>query len=322
MFDLAPLSASHFVFLLLSFMLSYGAIAFWRLKYAGIILGGMVTALSGLVIPDVSLRLGLIIATLIIIAVGRADETKPLSAAAQLGWQVVISLMLVLSGWTIPYVTNPLGPGVIVFGIWSIPFTAFWIILLMNAVNWLDGLDGLASSVAVVAFLTLAAVSLLPATQDATTLSLSLIGAGSLLAFFLHNAPPAKAYLGTTGSWFVGAFLALTALIGGGKVATSALVLSLPLLDVFFVVAARLLAKQKPWRGDKKHLHYRLAALGWPPRQIVTAAVIFTAALGIIAVTAQTLHKLWALAAVALFLAATILVLSRYTYDQQKNSHR
>ncbi len=322
MFDFAPLSASHFIFLLLSFVVSYSAISLWRAHYAGIIVAIVATSAAVAAIPHESLRLGLIAAVILTVAIGRADEGSPLTAGAQLFWQLCIAGLLVAFGWNIPYVSHPFGEGVLSLGVFMIPLTVAWIVLMMNAINWLDGLDGLASSVAVVAFLALAAVSLLPATQDSTTLSLALIGAGSVLAFFLRNAPPAKIYLGTTGSWFIGIFLALTAMIGGGKVATATLVLALPLLDAAFVIAARLLARQRPWIGDRKHLHYRLAALGWSPRQIVFAAALFSALLGVIAVTTQTQQKIWALGIVALFLLVTILTLSYATYLREKIAHR
>lgn len=321
MFDLHLLSASHGLFLLASFTVVFVAIHEWGRKYVGSILAISVASLTFLVLPN-TLALGLAMATAVLLLVGRADESRPLPPAVQLFWQLAAGAAVASSGWVIPYVSNPLGPGVWHLGFLALPATIAWVVLMMNALNWLDGVDGLASSVAIVAFITLAAVSLLPATQDSLTLTLALIGAGSFFAFFLHNAPPAKVYLGTTGSWFVGLFLALAAARGGGKVATAALVLALPLLDAGFVIIERLLANQKPWAGDKRHLHFRLTALGWSPRSIVAAATAFTAILGIVAVTAQTLHKLWALAAVALLLAATILVLSYHTYDQQKDSHR
>lgn len=310
MFDLTPLSAPQLVFALVSFAGVFFILMRWRRKYAGTVLALFIVLLSLFIFEDFVLRLGLGLATVLIFVVGRADETKPLSAGAQVFWQLVVAMILAISGWAIPYVSNPLGPGIWYLGALAFPTTIIWIILMMNAMNWLDGLDGLASSVSFVAFLTLAGVSLLPATQDIMTLGLSLIAAGALLGFFLHNAPPARVYLGTTGSWFVGMFLALTALVGGGKVATATLVLALPVLDSGFVIIQRLMKRQRPWIGDKNHLHHRLLTAGFSVWQIIFMATALTAALGVIAVSAQTIHKLWALAAVALFLAVTILTLS------------
>lgn len=309
MFDLAPLTTHQLIFSLIGFALVFFMLSYWRKKYAGLVLTLVITLAGLFFLDDLILKIGLALATLLTLVIGRADEVKSLPPAAQLFWQVLIAAILVLSGWMIPYVSNPLGAGVWYLGALAPPATIVWIILMMNAINWLDGVDGLASSVSIVAFLTLAGVSLLPATQDSTTLSLSLVAAGALLGFFLHNAPPARIFLGTTGSWFTGIFLALTALIGGGKVATATLVLAIPLFDAGFVILQRLIKKQPPWVGDKNHLHHHLLAAGVSPRMIIILAAVLTATLGAIAVTAQTLHKLWTLAAVALFLAVTILTL-------------
>lgn len=310
MFDFQILTSTQPVLFLISFIGTFFVLTRWQKKYAGLIPAIIAVLMSIFVIDDTVLKIGLGVAAVLVVIVGWLDESRPLSAAAQLFWQIVIAIILVLSGWIIPYVSNPLGPGVWPLGTLAFPATIIWIVLMMNVMNWLDGLDGLASSVSIVAFLTLAGISLLPATQDATTLSLSLIAAGALLGFFLHNAPPAKVYLGTTGSWFIGMFLALAAAVSGGKVATATLVLALPVLDAGFVIMQRLLHKQPPWRGDKSHLHHHLLAAGVSSRQIITTAVIITGLLGYVAVTAQTLQKLWALAAVALFMAVTILTLS------------
>lgn len=320
-FDLTPLTSHTLIVALGSFIVTFFILSRWQPKYAGRLLACITVLLSLVFIEKLSLKIGLVVATVLIIAVGQADETKPLSAAVQLFWQLGIAIILATSGWIIPHVTNPIGSGVWHLGALAVPATIVWIMLMLNAINWLDGLDGLASSVSLVAFLTLAAVSLLPATQDTTTLNLSLIAAGALLGFFLYNAPPAKVYLGTVGSWFVGLFLALTALIGGGKVATATLVLAIPILDAGFVILQRLLHRQPPWIGDKSHLHHRLLAAGFSSRQIIILAATFTATLGGIAVTAQTIYKLWALLAVVLFLAATILTLSYLTYARS-TSHR
>ena len=183
----------------------------------------------------------------------------------------------------------------------------------MNAVNWIDGVDGLAASIVLIACLALIAISLLPATQDMETLGLSLIAAAALLAFLIWNISPAKAYLGTIGSWFIGLYIALAAIHGGGKIVTTALVLALPTLDAIFVVATRLIHKQKPWQGDtQNHLHHRLLSIGIPPSHITAAAVVVTITLAAAAVLLPTSGKIVALAAVTIgFTAAFIHTITR-----------
>lgn len=318
-FDLTPLSPSQLFLFLISFIAVFFVTSRWRLfrvpkktvYFAGLIPLLAITVLSLFVIDSLALKLGLVISAVIVAAVGRADERQSLSAASQLFWQIVIAVVLAIFDWAIPYVSNPVGEGIFYLGVFSLPLTILWIVLAINAINWFDGLDGLASSVGVIAFLTLAAISLLPATQDTTTLNLSLIGAGSLLGFWLLNAPPARVYLGTVGSWFLGSYLAITAIIGGGKVATAALVLAIPLLDFLFVIVQRLLKRQRPWVGDTKHhLFHRLAAAGFSPRQIVLIISLLTTALGMAAVTLQTYQKLWAFVAITIILALAVIFLA------------
>lgn len=318
-FDLTPLTVRQLFLFLFSFVTTFAVASRWRffrvpkkkIYFAGLIPLGVITVVSLAVLPSLALKLGLAVTAGMIAIIGRADERKPLTAPAQLFWHIVIALMLVMFGWGIPYVSNPVGEGVLYVGVLSLPLTIAWIVLTINAINWFDGLDGLASSVSVIAALTLAAISLLPATQDTTTLSMSLIGAGSLLGFLLLNASPARIYLGTVGSWFLGSYLAITAIIGGGKVATAALVLAIPLLDLLFVIVQRLLKRQRPWVGDTKHhLFHRLAAAGFSPRQIVLTISIATAVLGISAVTLQTVAKIWVLAGLGAVLATVVIVLA------------
>lgn len=321
MFDFRLLTPAHLLFLIIPFALSHLLIrrlggTFFVPGRSGLKYAGAAVALSALLgsawaIPNLSLVAGLIIATLLILIVGRADERSPLSAPAQLFWQLVICAILILFDWTIPYVSNPFGEGVFHLGGFSIFATLGWLLLMMNALNWLDGVDGLAASVATIGFITLAAISLLPSTQDPTTLALALIGAGSLLGFLFWNWPPASVYLGTSGSWFVGLFLGLTAMIGGGKIATTLLVLALPAIDVVLVIIQRLVHNRAPWQGDRSsHLHFRLQKAGLNDRFIVLSASVLSLLLGISAVLLPTPAKLLAILVLAGVLSGVILKLS------------
>jgi len=184
----------------------------------------------------------------------------------------------------------------------------------MNAINWLDGVDGLAPSVSLVALLSLALLTLLPSVQDANTLSLALIGAGGTLGLLLWNFPPAKIWLGTSGSWWLGLYLGLVAVMTGGKIVTTLLVLAIPVLDFIFVTGQRIMAGRPPWQGDTtRHLHFRLLAGGYTDRQIVFIAIIASTLLGWAAITLQTYQKMIAflLAAIMLFVISLKLVWPR-----------
>jgi len=169
---------------------------------------------------------------------------------------------------------------------------AVWILLLMNALNWFDGVDGLAPSVSSVALIFIALVSLLPSIQDSFTLQLAIIGAGPMLAFSIWNWPPAKVILGTSGIWFIASFIGMIAIVGGGKIVTTSLILAIPILDMCLVIVQRIIRRQAPWQGDRKyHLHYQLQKLGLTSAEISAFAITATFALGAAALSLQTSSK-------------------------------
>ncbi len=270
------------------------------LYYAGWIAALCITAAASFVLEDRNLLWGLLGAVCIIVLIGRLDEEKKISPYRQLFWQSCIAAWAIYFGWTFSHISDPINGGVMIISFGGI--AAFlWFLLCMNAINFLDGTDGLATLVGIIACIALAGISLLPATQDSATLALSLIGIGGLAAFFLWNAPPARAYLGTSGSWFLGLFLAMTAIIGGGKIATAIIVLAIPVLDALFVICYRMIRKKMPWKGDgKSHIHHQLQAFGVSPWGILLILGGITCALAAVAVLASTYVKILVLAAFAI----------------------
>ena len=328
--DTSIVSLSHIAFFAVAFILSYNLLS-WLLNrpdpilrsvpkksayYAGSIVIGAVALLAYIVLEDPLLKVGLLGASFLCLLIGIIDENRPLSPQAQLAWQVVIATVAVAWGWTIRYVSDPYSSGVIDLATGSIGpillpgsiLAVAWLVLLMNSINWLDGVDGQAGGVGVVALLTLSGVSLLPSTQDSLTLTLSLIGAGAVLGFLIWNFPPARVYLGTSGSWFLGLFIGMVAIIGGGKIVTTLLVLALPVIDMALVIVQRLAQKKAPWIGDREnHLHFRLVSWGWSHRAIAIAAISLTSLLGLAAITLQTSEKIIALIIASVMLGAVTL---------------
>jgi UDP-GlcNAc:undecaprenyl-phosphate GlcNAc-1-phosphate transferase len=236
-----------------------------------------------------------------------------LSPRAQLFWQVVITSIVVLWGWRIAYISQPFSSGIIrldtiALGPLVLPgsiLTILWLLLLMNAINWLDGVDGLATAVSIIALMTLALLTLLPSIQDSRTLTIALLGSGAAIGFLIWNFPPARVFLGTSGSWFLGLYIGLVAILTGGKIVTTLLVLAIPVVDLFFVIIQRLLTGQPPWQGDKNnHLHHRLLNVGLSPRTIVIFASVLSLLLAYGALTLQTRQKI-----IALFVAVIMLSL-------------
>lgn len=282
------------------------------LYYAGWIAALCITAAASLVLEDKNLLWGLLGAVCMIVLIGRLDEEKNISPYRQLFWQACIAAWAVYFGWTFSHISDPINGGVMAISFGGL--AAFvWFLFCMNAINFLDGTDGLATLTGIIACIALAGISLLPATQDTTTLALSFVGIGGLAAFFLWNAPPARVYLGTSGSWFLGLFLAMTAIIGGGKIATAMIVLAIPVLDALFVIVSRIMRKKAPWKGDgKSHIHHRLQAFGFSSWGILLALGFVTCALALVAVLASTQIKIIALAVFAvLFFAGRMVTMKR-----------
>ncbi len=282
-----------------------------KIYFAGPALVVVLVVFAFFFMPDRLLWLGLFAAAGVTVLVGTMDEQFSLRPGVQLLWQTIIVVIAVSFGWTIRYVSDPFSSGVIrldqlMVGPYFLPGTALavvWLLLLMNALNWLDGVDGLATGVGTVALGTLGFISLLPAVHDAQTLLLAVLGGAALLAFFIWNWPPARIYLGTSGSWFVGLYIGLVAMAGGGKIATTLLVLIWPVADLLVVTMQRMIISQRPWQGDTlHHLHYRLQARGLSDRAISVAAITLSAVMGALAVILGTGNKLLVIVLAAIML--------------------
>lgn len=249
----------------------------------------------------VRMLLGLRFATVVIVLVGLRDLRKPLSPLTQLIGQIVAGMTaIVMGGVLAEYVTNPLG-GLLYLNQWQVVgvpvvaavLTLLWILLLMNAVNFLDGTDGVAAAVSLVGFLTIGAVSLLPQVREPAVALPAFLAAAATAGFLLWNLPPARLTLGTPGSWFLGFLLAVLSVQGSSKIATLSVVGAIPLLDAASVVIARLRRGASPFRGDRTHLHHRLLARGWQPRSIVAFYASTSLALAIAAVFLPTPLKVF-----------------------------
>ncbi len=309
-FDATPLQTWHGYLFLGVFALVW--LLLWRTThhvdetsdsppYEGIILIGVMATAAFAVLWPSPLAYGVGIAAILTALVGRTDEIDTLSPLSQLIWQILIAVVLVACGWTILYVSQPFGDGILHLDLlqWrTLVFpgsilTIIWFVFLMNTINWIDGIDGLATSIATIATVTLIGMSLLPSTQDGQTLTLGIIGLAGFAGFLVWNFPPARVYLGTTGSWFVGLYLGIIAMVGEGKIITTLLVLALPILDALFVILHRLIHKQAPWQGDRvSHLHHRLLAAGHSPRSITIAAIIVSITFAAVALLAPTESKM------------------------------
>ncbi|GMV93901.1 MAG: undecaprenyl-phosphate alpha-N-acetylglucosaminyl 1-phosphate transferase [Candidatus Hydrogenedentota bacterium] len=218
---------------------------------------------------------GLAVGGLIVFALGVVDDLKTLGPEKKLVGQVAASLVLVLSGVRLDLfndiVPQPLAT---IFGSLA---AMFWVIMMMNAMNFLDNMDGLSAGISLIAALSFFAC-FLPSGQTFVCVLL-LVFAGSVAGFLYHNFNPARIYMGDAGSMFCGYILATVALLGTfytadatpSRVALAApfLALSVPIFDTSSVVFIRWRRGESIMKGDKRHFSHRLVEIGMSPRQAV-----------------------------------------------------
>ena len=213
---------------------------------------------------------------------GLIDDIYNLDAKFKLIIQLSIATIVYLLGVKIDTIFNPFGGSPFQLGIFSYPITILWIVGISNAVNFIDGVDGLAGSVITVNSITLAliAVSVTPA-QPITAL-IGFILAGSMLAFLTYNFNPAKIFMGDSGALFSGFLLATLSIAGVMKGATLAIllpfmVLAVPIMDITYSSLRRIMKGKSPFVADAEHIHHKLLKAGFS--QKITTAILTSVAI-------------------------------------------
>jgi UDP-GlcNAc:undecaprenyl-phosphate/decaprenyl-phosphate GlcNAc-1-phosphate transferase len=201
--------------------------------------------------------------------IGLADDLIDLSPLLRLGMQCAVACALWTQGLRIECVTFPTmwnQIDTVSLGVLSLPITVLWLTGVVNAINWIDGLDGLATGVGGI----VVAISLIVCLQ-AGQFGAALVGVtllGSLAGFLVFNFNPAQIFMGDGGSYFVGFLLAAMSISGQAEdVATTAillplLILAVPVVDMTLVILARLRQGKSPFLSDNRHLHHRLLKAG------------------------------------------------------------
>lgn len=228
---------------------------------------------------------GLFAAAALTVAIMAIDDLRGLPAWPRLLAQAVAAALVMFpgaQGLIISIIHNPLASGasaIVPLPWWlALPFTAFWIIGMMNTINWMDGVDGLAGGVVTIAAVVMATIAWLLG-QHTVALLCALL-AGATLGFLLLNWRPGALFMGDSGAMFLGLALATLAGMGGAKLATMLLLLSLPIIDATWVFFRRIQHGRTPLRADRSHLHYRLLASGMSQRQVALLFYLITGAFG------------------------------------------
>lgn len=258
---------------------------------------------------------GLLLGATIVFLVGLYDDQRELGARPQLAAQFLGATVAIGSGILISEISAP-GGELISFPWWfAVFFTYFWLMGMMNTLNWLDGVDGLAAGVSGIASILFFLHALNLGQTSVALLPLAL--AGSCLGFLPHNFSPARVFMGTAGSLFLGFALGSLSIIGGAKAATALLVLGIPILDVAWQILFRLRHGRSPFLGDRGHLHHRLLDMGFSPRQVLLFFYLFSALFGGLALLLPSgVYKLYALLILG---GMTLVVLLFASRNPQKN---
>ncbi|HZS75721.1 MAG TPA: MraY family glycosyltransferase [Ktedonobacteraceae bacterium] len=191
----------------------------------------------------------------------------------------------------------------------AVLLTWFWAVGMMNTVNLIDGIDGLATGVVGITALFITIISYVLGQQSIAILAA--IFTGAVLGFLPHNWNPARIFMGDSGSMFLGLGLAVLSIMGGAKLALALMVLGVPILDVAVVMTIRIRRGQSPLHYDKSHLHYRLLATGLSVKQICFLFYALTALFGVLALHLDRIYKFVGLGLVGLTMILLILWVDR-----------
>jgi len=252
---------------------------------------------------------GIIIGGTLMLILGLIDDKFELSAPVKFLGQIAAASILIFYGMEIEFITNPFG-GLFFLGIYSAPFTVFWIVSITNTINLIDGLDGLAAGVSVIAILTLFAVGLQE--NQLTASMLAVIMAGSCLGFLKYNFNPARIFMGDTGAMFTGYIIAAISITGALKSAAAVtvfvpvLALGVPIFDTAFAIIRRLFNRKPIGEADHGHIHHRLLAIGLNQKQAVLSVYLISIILGIVALIVNGSNFDDALMIIAAVMAAVI----------------
>ena len=237
--------------------------------------------------PSSHLFWGLVIGGFLIFILGILDDYFDIHAWIKIIIEIIIVLIIISFGFKINLITNPFGDSISI-GVFSIPITIIWFLLVMNAINLIDGLDGLAIGIVVIVSLIIGIASSITSNEFVAYFSFAILG-GSL-AFLKFNFHPAKIFLGDAGSLFLGFNIAALSVAGNtqykGTTAMTMLipmiVLSLPLTDTFLTFIRRMKKPKNLFQADKNHLHHKMLELGFSYKTVVFIGYFLTGLFGLI----------------------------------------
>ncbi len=237
---------------------------------------------------------------------------------------IVTAVIVVASGITIHFITNPFGAGIIHLDRIAIPLlivpfhfmlsdilSVVWIIWVMNMLNWSKGVDGQMPGIVAISALVIGLLSIRFAPLGSTTYldaTLSFIIAGTAIGFLFYNFHPAKIFPGY-GATALYLFLAAASILSSAKLATAILVMGVPIVDAIFTIVRCVISGHSPFLSDRRHLHHILLKLGYSQRQIALFYWVISAILGAISLTLESRSKLFAIIMLLAIVGGSLLFL-------------
>ncbi|WP_462410965.1 glycosyltransferase family 4 protein [Neobacillus sp. Marseille-QA0830] len=275
-------------------------------------LGGLaifVSFLAGILLlrPENQFSAAILLGCFIIVLTGLLDDLFELPARYKLIGQLLAALGVVFLGdLQVVFINLPFG-GQVQFGLFSVPFTLLWIVGITNAINLIDGLDGLAAGVSSIALITITGIAFIQG--NLFVVAVGLIVLTSTLGFLIYNFHPAKIFMGDTGALFLGYIISVLSLLGFKNITfisfvIPVIILGVPISDTIFALLRRVIQKKPLLAPDKSHLHHCLLRMGYSHRQTVLIIYAMAAFFGLVAIIYSQ-----ARVGGALFLIAVVILL-------------
>lgn len=252
---------------------------------------------------------------LVLHLVGLFDDFRDLRARLKLFAQLIVAIATVAAGYSFSLLPLPFFAEPLQLGIWGKLLTVIWITGIANAVNMIDGMDGLAGGISLIAAASFGAMQLSLGHVEAAAAAFAL--AGAITGFLFFNFPTARIFMGDSGSLFLGYVLAILPLLGssgepeGIGLLSAATILAVPIFDVFAAIIRRQRRGEHVMAPDREHLHHKLMDFGLDARQILALVYAVCIGLGTVAAAGTLLDPAWYF---GLMVAALIALLGTFIY--------
>jgi UDP-GlcNAc:undecaprenyl-phosphate/decaprenyl-phosphate GlcNAc-1-phosphate transferase len=272
---------------------------------------------------NVNYMVGLVLGGVLVLAIGVLDDLKGLGAKKKLLGQVVAATIAFVAGFRIEVVSLPIG-GTIEMGVFAYFVTVFWIVGVINALNLIDGLDGLAAGIG---FLALVFHFVIGYSNESIWVCLVAASlAGAILGFLFYNFNPASIFMGDAGSMFIGFILALGAVNSGQKTPTTVALLTpiiamgIPIMDTLFSIVRRFLERRPMFSPDRGHIHHRLLDMGFTHRRVVLILYSVSVGLVLLALLLRFSDHKWHMGVGLAILFMTVFVFARLVGVVQRSA--